>query len=90
MNWRFKGTPTFWKSLYRLPLQQQETARRVFQIFKINPFDPRLHTHKIHHLSAHYGRTIHAVRVEGDLRVIFYLEGNAVITVDIGTHAIYR
>ncbi len=90
MNWKFKGTPNFWKALYRLPESQQKSARRAFEIFKADPFDPRLRTHKIHHLSAHYGRTIHAVRVEGDLRVIFYLEGNTVVSVDIGSHAIYR
>ncbi len=49
-----------------------------------------MRTHKIHHLSAHYGRTIYAVRIEGDLRAIFYLAGNTVVTVDIGSHAIYR
>ncbi len=90
MNWKFKGTSNFWKALDRLPWSQQESARRVFEIFKIDPFDPRLRTHKIHHLSAHYGRTIHAVRVEDDLRAIFYIESNMVVTVDIGSHAIYR
>jgi hypothetical protein len=34
--------------------------------------------------------TIHAVEIEGDLRAVFYLEADLVVTVDIGTHAIYR
>jgi hypothetical protein len=50
----------------------------------------RLRTHKIHHLSALYRKTIYAARIEGDLRAVFYLEGQSVISVDIGTHAIYR
>jgi hypothetical protein len=47
-------------------------------------------THKIHHLSALYKKTIYAVRVEDDLRSIFYLDGEDIVSVDIGTHAIYR
>ena len=31
-------------------------------------FDPRLRPHKIHKLSAIYGKTIHAVEITGDLR----------------------
>jgi hypothetical protein len=49
-----------------------------------------LRTHKIHRLSAHYGRTIYAVDIEGDLRAVFYIEGNCVVTVDIGTHDLYK
>jgi hypothetical protein len=58
--------------------------------FKENPFDPRLRTHKIHRLSARYGRTIYAVDIENDLRAVFFIEGDSVITVDIGTHDIYK
>jgi hypothetical protein len=58
--------------------------------FQLNPFDPRLRPHKIHRLSAHYGRTIFAVEIEGDLRAVFYVERDCVVTVDIGTHDLYR
>ena len=34
-------------------------------------------------------RTVYAVVVEGDLRVVFYVEGDAVVSFNIGTHAIY-
>ena len=57
---------------------------------KQNPFDPRLRAHKIRKLSARYGRAIYAADIEGDLRVVFYIEGNCVVTVDIGTHDIYK
>jgi hypothetical protein len=70
--------------------RQKESTRRAWQIFKRDPFDPRLRAHKIHRLSAHYRRTIYAVEVEQDLRVVFYIEGDRVITVDIGTHDVYR
>lgn len=62
----------------------------AFGIFKVNPFDPRLRPHKIHKLSAAYGKTMHSVSIAGDLRAVFYIEGNTVWSVDIGTHAIYR
>jgi len=49
-----------------------------------------LRPHRIHRLSAHFHRTIHAVEVEADLRVVFYIENDVVVTVDIGSHDIYR
>ena len=45
--------------------------------------------HKIHSLSALYKKKIHSVVVEKDLRAVFYLEGDTVFTVDLGTHRIY-
>ena len=90
MSHRFKPTERFWESFYDLTASQKESTRRAWRIFKRNPFDPRLNTHKIHRLSARYGRTIYAVDIEGGLRVVFYVEGNLVVTVDIGTHAIYE
>ncbi|HWB61688.1 MAG TPA: hypothetical protein VG733_19550 [Chthoniobacteraceae bacterium] len=90
MNYRFKPTQRFWESFYALPSSQKESARMAWKIFKENPFDPRLRPHKIHKLSAHFGRTIHAVDIEGDLRAVFYVEGDTVVTVDIGSHDLYR
>ena len=65
-------------------------TRRAWKIFKENPFDPRLRSHKIHKLSARYGRTIYAMEIEADLRAVFYVELDVVVTVDIGSHDIYR
>lgn len=88
--YRYRATEAFWASFYRLSEQQKESIRRAWQIFKLDPFDPRLRTHKIHRLSAHYGRTIYAVEIEADLRVVFYMDGDLVITVDAGTHDVYK
>lgn len=90
MKYRFKPTEDFWESFYDLSPGQKESTRRVWEIFKENPFDPRLRTHKIHRLSAQYRHTIYAVEIEGDLRVVFFIERNLVVTVDIGTHDIYK
>ena len=64
--------------------------RRAWLIFKENPFDRRLGAHKIHAVSARSKRTIYSAVVEADLRVVFFIEGDTVWTVDIGTHALYR
>ncbi len=90
MRYRYLATETFWVSFYGLNARQKEAARRAWGIFKQDPFDARLRPHKIHRLSAHYGRTIYAVDVEGDLRVAFYLRHDCVVTVDIGTHGLYK
>ena len=90
MNYRFRAAKSFWRSWSKLSREQQQMARRTFPIFKQNPFDPRLRAHKIHRLSAHYGRTIYAVDIAGDLRAAFYLEGETIWSVSIGTHDIYK
>ncbi len=35
-------------------------------------------------------RTVYAVVVEADLRVVFYIDGNIVVSFNIGTHDVYR
>jgi hypothetical protein len=39
---RFKASETFWRNFYLLNSQQKESTRKVWAIFKANPFDPRL------------------------------------------------
>ncbi len=90
MSFRFRASRAFWKSLSKLPERQQTSAKKAFAIFKADPFDARLRAHRINSLSAYYGKTVYAAEVEGDLRVAFYVEGEVVFTVDIGSHAIYR
>lgn len=68
----------------------KESARQAWKIFKDDPFDPRLRTHKIQSLSSRYGRTIYAVELEGDLRSTFYLDGETVVSLIVGTHDIYK
>ena len=90
MKYRFKAAKPFHRDLAKLSPEQYRSAVRAYRIFKQNPFDPRLRTHKIHKLSAHYGKTIYSVSIEGDLRAIFYMEDDMVWSVAIGSHAIYR
>jgi mRNA-degrading endonuclease RelE of RelBE toxin-antitoxin system len=90
MQYRYKPTKKFWEQFQALPDRQQKLAREKFRIFAKNPFDARLRTHKIHRLSAIWRQTVHAVVIEGDLRAAFYIEGNTVVSVAIGTHDIYK
>jgi len=90
MNYRYRAVEPFWTHFYCLDVAQKESTRKAWKIFKENPFDPRLRTHKIHKLSALYGRTIYAADIEGDLRSTFYIDGDWIISVDIGTHDLYK
>lgn len=89
MKYVFKASKQFWKAFHNLPAPQQKKAKDAFKVFRNDPFDVRLRTHKINSLSARYKRTVFSVSVEGDLRSVFFLDGNIVYSVDIGTHAIY-
>ncbi len=51
------------KCFTNLPREQWASVRRTWQIFKVDPFDARLGTHKIHGLSAIFNRTVYAVVV---------------------------
>ena len=62
---------------------EEETLRAA-------PFDPRLRTHKIHRLSSLVRRTVYAVEIEGDLRAVFYVDDDLVMSFNIGTHDIYK
>ena len=90
MSYRYKAAETFWESFYALSPMQKESVRSAWQIFKDNPFDARLRPHKIHSLSARYKKTIYSAVIEGDLRVVFYIDGDTVWSVDVGTHALYQ
>jgi len=90
VKYRFGVAETFWKKFYRLSSAQKEAVRQKWLLFKLDPFDTRLGTHRIGKLSSEYKRSVYSVVIEADLRAIFYLDGDKVWTVDIGTHDIYK
>jgi hypothetical protein len=90
MKYRYRATERFWTTFYRLNAPQKDSVRKAWAIFKEDPFDARLRAHKIQRLSAHFGRTIYAVEIEGDLRATFYLDGETVVSLVVGTHSIYK
>ena len=90
MKYRFRATRAFWRSFSKLSAEQQQSVRETFSIFRDDPFDVRLRTHKIHKLSARFGRTIYSSVIEADLRAVFYIDSDLIVTLDIGSHDIYR
>ena len=79
MNYRYRATKRFWRNFYALPSAQKESARNAWKIFRNDPFDSRLNTHKVHRLSGIMKKTVHAVVIEGD----------SVVSFNVGTHAVY-
>jgi hypothetical protein len=66
-------------------------AKSKYAIFKKDPFDSRLGAHKIHKLSSRYGTTVYGGHVEGDLCFTFLKDSpSSVLSLDIGTHDIYK
>ena len=55
----------------------------AWEIFKANPFDPKLRTHKIN--AGRANKAVYAAVIAADLRVVFYVEGESVVTIDIGS-----
>jgi len=86
----FLANENFWKKFYALSPSQKELVRSAWLKFRLNPFDPALGTHRIRTLSAKVGFPVYSVVLEKDLRALFYIEGEKVITFEIGTHEVYR
>jgi hypothetical protein len=86
----FAATDEFWKRFYDLSPSEKESVRQKWEIFKLDPFDRSLGTHKIERLSAIAKHTIWSVVIEDDLRVTFRMDGSCVTSLDVGTHKIYR
>jgi mRNA-degrading endonuclease YafQ of YafQ-DinJ toxin-antitoxin module len=90
LNYKFKASEQFWKNFHQLSSAEKASVRYAWEIFKEDPFDPRLKTHKIHRLSSEAKRAVFSVWIEDDLRAVFYIAGDTVFTIDIGTHTIYK
>jgi hypothetical protein len=92
VSYEFRAVEEYWKNFYALPNRRKELVREKWGIFKINPFEPSLGSHKMERLSALAKHTIYSVVIEknGQLRVLFRIDDNVVTTLDVGTHDIYK
>ena len=90
ISYRFAVTEAFWENFYKLPPARKQATRAAWKIFKADPFDARLGAHRIHRLSALMRRTVYAVEIEGDLRALFYIDGDTVVTFNLGSHDVYK
>jgi len=77
----------FKKSYKKLPKSVQDKAKEKEKIFKINSFDSRLNTHKLHGKYKEYW----AFTVVGQYRIMFaFISSDRVDFINIGTHEIYN
>ena len=90
MSYQYRAVEKFWRNFYRLSDSQKASVRKTWAAFQSDPFHPSLGAHEIHVLSAKARHTIYSAVVEGDLRVLFRIDGSWVTTLDVGTHKLYR
>lgn len=77
----------FKKSYKKLPKSVQDKAREKEKIFRMNSFDSRLDTHKLHGKYQEYW----AFTVVGQYRIMFaFIDSGKVDFINIGTHEIYK
>ena len=77
----------FEKQYRKLPDKIRKVAREKESIFRNNPFDPRLNTHKLHGKD----REAWAFSITGFCRIKFiFLTSESVLFLEIGTHDIYQ
>ena len=84
---RIRVTSKFKKSFRKLPKEVQKKAKDRELLFRENPFDPRLDTHKLHGKYKH----LSAFTVVGQYRILFaFTSGGGADFINIGTHEIYK
>jgi len=77
----------FRKSFKKLPRRVRDKTKEKEKIFRTNPFDKHLDTHKLHGKYKEYW----AFTITDQYRIMFiFTESNVIDFVDIGTHKIYR
>ncbi|OGF62888.1 hypothetical protein A2926_01345 [Candidatus Giovannonibacteria bacterium RIFCSPLOWO2_01_FULL_44_40] len=78
--------PRFQKSFKDLPFDVRQKAERKESIFRANPKDGRLKTHKLHGEL----RDFWSFSVDVKYRIIFEFDGDDITFLDIGDHDIYN
>lgn len=82
-----KVSRKFEKAYRKLPSDIKATTEKKENIFRINPFDSRLDTHKLHGKDSN----LWAFSVTSSYRIKFvFLNNNSVLFLEIGTHNIYK
>ena len=80
-------SPKFKKRFQKLPREVKEEAILREKLFRKNPFDPKLKTHKLHGPLKEYW----AFSISYNYRIGFtFVTGKLVRFHDVGTHDIYR
>jgi len=84
---RIGYTSKFGKSLNNLPRDIQSLVVKKDELFRLNPFDARLRTHRLKGKLADYW----AYSVNYHYRILFKFKNEfEVVYFDVGTHEVYR
>ncbi len=78
--------PRFVNSYQKLSLPIKNKAETKERIFRKNPFDQRLKTHKLHGKI----KNLWSFSVNAKYRVVFEFDNSDVILLDVGDHKIYQ
>lgn len=78
--------PDFVKSYKKLSLDVKEKAELKEGLFRKNPFNPQLRTHKLHGKL----KNLWSFSVDNKVRVLFRFEREDIIFLDIGDHDLYK
>jgi len=82
-----RASSKFKKSYKKLPNDVRVKAKKKEKIFRANPFDSRLDTHKLHGKYKNYL----AFTVVGQYRIMFaFVNSDTADFINIGTHEIYK
>lgn len=77
----------FERQYKKLPKSVKEKAKEREQIFRTDPFNPILNTHKLHGKDKEFW----AFNIDRKYRIKFiFLEENTVLFMEIGGHKIYK
>ncbi len=84
---RITVSPRFEKSYKSLPKRIKEKAKEQELLFRKNPFDPRLKTHRL----TGREKEAWAFSINYSYRIKFiFLTEDDVLFLDVGTHEIYK
>ncbi|MDO8743302.1 MAG: type II toxin-antitoxin system RelE/ParE family toxin [Candidatus Azambacteria bacterium] len=78
--------PRFTNSYQKLSLLIKNKAEAKELIFRKNPFDSRLKTHKLHGKV----KNLWSFSIDAKYRVVFEFDNSDVILLNIGNHKIYQ
>ncbi len=67
----------------KLSVAQQNQLEERLEIFLANPYNPLLHNHQLTGDYADY----RSINISGDIRALYYVEGDDYVLVFVGTHA---
>lgn len=82
-----KVLSVFGKQYKKLPKKIKEIVKEKENIFRTNPFDHRLNTHKLHGKE----KELLAFWIDYHYRIKFiFLDRETVLFLEIGTHGIYK